>query len=424
MTSHGNNPLRSYRSPRLRHFVFVELPITGSAVPLVVAAHEAGHAVTVLGHTPSRYAQVLQKVQQQYPEFTWNLRQVDTENEKAVLQVIQSSQTPIAGVFCMSDFCIEQAATLAQTFSTPFFTPDAIRTLVNKERCFSLLREMHIPVPDTLKFQGAISGKCILKTSRGSGSMGVRLHQSGCDVQELLHEVQSVADLNRGQVLVQEYVVGCLCSAEILITQAFVHVLGFTSRDYTEQSKFQARSATFPFKPPADICQSLEGHIHQLVQHLKMSAGMLHVEFVYNRHGLKIIEINPRPPGALFLHMIQAALGIDIFRLLIDIHVGQPVNLPPAQVQRFTALGMLYASTAGKLISCDTEEAQRYFKIEKLAQHKFPGAELTLSQDFNDRILTLMTVSGDPVDATLQATQALHHVNVTISPAHSSTRGR
>jgi hypothetical protein len=315
------------------------------------------------------------------------------------------------GVICLMDRSVEFAAILAQRIGARYPSPDAVRTIQDKRSARQFYTEVGVPnirwcapkAPDDLiAFVEQLDGPVVLKISRGTGSVHVKLARTAEEAVAVFAELSVVDRLMGGDLLAEEYVRGPLYSLETLIVDGRCHHLGVTDRQIGPNPSFCEVSYSFPVRLPALVEASMRNTVETCVAALEIPQGMLHSEFAVSSDDAVIIEINIRPAGAGIPLMMSDCLESPIAGILAAAALGTELPSTEQNGQASTTM-TVYPPVAGKLRALHgVEEAGRAPFVAQILPGARTGEEVCPPVDFRGALCQIRTVA-DSVNLSFNA---------------------
>ncbi|MEU6664774.1 ATP-grasp domain-containing protein [Streptomyces sp. NPDC046727] len=168
----------------------------------------------------------------------------------------------------------------------------------------------------------------IVKPARDSG--GSRLVRKATDPAQLSARLREIAEISCSEfeVVVEQYLDGVEFSVDgPVVDGSFRGLFVVEKTEHDERRHHDAGLRISP--PPSDHVRrgatELAEKISTLCADLQISAGWLHVEGRVRPNGrAELVEINPRPGGGLHRSAITRTCGVDPFRILVLMALGEP----------------------------------------------------------------------------------------------------
>jgi len=402
-----------------RSLVFVESNTSGTGRLFVRAATQCGYLPVLLAKDPSKYSYVHQDSIDYVSCDTSSMQELQKIAEKLMLN------GGIAGIFSSSEYFIETAAALSRIYGLPGNDPAALKTCRNKwlQRTrlqaagfltpkFRLITFIH-EVDELLQ---AIELPVVLKPPVGTGSVGVKLCVTKEEVIEHATQLlqRTVNERNMPvlpEVLAEEYLQGPEFSVETFGDQ----VVGITKKHLSHEPFFVETGHDFP----ADLGPEASGSINETVLKALRCLGLLwgpaHTELRWTVNGPAIIEINPRLGGGFIPELVRLATGADMIRETVKLAAGNIAGVDHAR-KEFASIRFLVPLRNGIIRGIKgINEALQIEGMVDIQIYKKMGEQITLQNDFRDRIGHVISHSSSRHLATRAAEAALSTIDIETS---------
>ncbi|GGS40511.1 ATP-grasp domain-containing protein [Streptomyces badius] len=414
------------RSPQW--FVCVESNTTGTGRLFCAAARAQGMRPVVLAKDPGRYPYLA--------EDGVDARVVDTSDEARVREVCRELAVSggVAGVTSSSEYFVATAAAAAVALGRPAPDPAAITRCRDKARQRAVLAAAGVPVPafrtvtDPAAAVAAaeeIGLPVVLKPTRGSGSVGVRLCHDRREVADWAAGLFGAAN-ERGlpggdEILVEEYVSGPEFSVETFDDE----LVGVVGKLLGEKPYFVEIGHDFPARVPAAERDALAACARAALGALGLGWGAAHTELRQGAHGPVVIEVNPRLAGGLIPELARVALDFDLVHALVARVAGTRRGLPGRGAggaeeagARHAAIRFVLTPGAGVVTSVEgLAEAAAAPGVTSVTVAAEPGDTLRRRHSFQDRLGHVLARGADGAEAAARAESAagLIRVNSTVT---------
>lgn len=251
----------------------------------------------------------------------------DVRDPTAVIARIAAHRAPDA-VFTNSDHLQTQAALAAEYFGLP--GKDWRATLRAKDKA-EMRRHLAATGADTV-WAAEIAAEddlpsrlaaledvpfpCVVKPREGVASEDVVL--TG-DADELARRCAEIRERRPGAaLLVEEYLPGELRTLETLGDGSRMHDLGGFRTLVSPPPYFVEHRMTYVGRHPAGVRESVLAQLGAL----GVGLGACHTEFVVHDGRARIIEVNYRAVGDQGDFLLADLLGVPLFELVLDAHLG------------------------------------------------------------------------------------------------------
>lgn len=275
----------------------------------------------------------------------------DVFNPLAVIDAITCRAETPAAVFSNSDHLQTSAAIAAEYFDLPRKDWHVTYRAKNKAEMRALLEARgldtlwHALVCDPAGLARVVDGAllpCVVKPREGVASQQVSLAH---DRAELAAQCAAAWSRQPSQpLLLEEYIAGPLYTLETLGDDKRLWVLGGFQVTLSPPPHFVELEARWG----TGLTAAQEAQVVDLVRHFGVGFGACHTEFVMTDAGPKLIEINYRSIGDYREFLLQDALGLPLFEIILDLYAGHA--LPEIDVAPGAALIRYFtAQSAGRL---------------------------------------------------------------------------
>lgn len=161
---------------------------------------------------------------------------------------------------------------------------------------------------------------CVVKPCEGSAKLGV----SFCNSKEnFAKAIQYAREATKGEILVEEYIVGKELSVESISFKGEHQVIQITDKDSSSAPHFVELGHHQPAAISSYLKCEIENIIPCLLKEIGYTNGASHVEFKYNGNDIYLIEVNLRGGGDdISNKLVQMSSGIDYLRCMIEVAIG------------------------------------------------------------------------------------------------------
>lgn len=294
----------------------------------------------------------------------------DVFNPLAVIDAITCRAEAPAAVFSNSDHLQTSAAIAAEYFGLPRKDWHVTYRAKNKAEMRARLKARgldtlwHAVVCDPAGLARVVDGAplpCVVKPREGVASQQVSLAH---DRAKLAAQCAAAWATHPGQpLLLEEYIAGPLYTLETLGDDKRLCVLGGFQVTLSPPPHFVELEARWG----TGLAAAQEAQVIDLVRHFGVGFGACHTEFVMTDAGPKLIEINYRSIGDYREFLLQDALGLPLFEIILDLYAGQPlpeIDVAPgaALIRYFTAQSAGRVTRAPDAFDRRSEDVQITFK--------------------------------------------------------------
>jgi MFS family permease len=178
---------------------------------------------------------------------------------------------------------------------------------------------------DVLDAMSRIGFPCLVKPTNGTGSVGVRLLR---DPAEARAWAVKLRDRPR---LVEEFLEGTEVSVEAMSTPDGHRVIAVTEKATSGPPRFVETGHTVPMGLDPDMAEAIRSAVSATLDAAGHRYGVSHTELMLTAVGPRLIESHGRPGGDRISHMLDLALGEDVYEQTVAATLGLPMPDPPAE---------------------------------------------------------------------------------------------
>ncbi len=396
----------------MAHLLVIELP-GGNDFDLLEAACAQGHSYSFASGRLAHY-------RQQPQVWPWVARanqciDINGLGADALQNRMRTlhAQAPWDAVLCLIDIRIIDAALIAQALGLPFLNPKSAVLLRDKYAVRAHLQAQGIAQPpfalacNNEDLQAAVHTlglPVLIKPVDGFGSQNIVLLRDPGDLDPLLTPLDTMLPSGvqyglgvaaNDRLLVERWMPGTVVACDTFSRNGQHLLLGTNEKMYFDPPSFAIRGGCFT--PWRGQDPALQAYVFALLDAVGFDWGAAHVELMMTDTGPQLIEINPRLVGAKIARLMSLAWALPIHALLIDLHLGRPIDLPPAP-HNFAATQWVNAAHSG-VFSGLREPAFLPAEIRCFETVKATGDTIGPPMDNADRIAYVMACAPSPEQA-------------------------
>ncbi len=324
----------------------------------------------------------------------------DLADEPRVREVLaghlEQRRMGLAGVACYDCESMALAARLADAYTLPYPSLQAVNNCRDKHRASVLWRANHLETPhvrrigsagEAIDFFREIGGPCVLKPLSGSGSELIFRCDSEADCKRHYRRiVQGLArrrnhrlyQPNSGagaDILAEAYVDGEEYSCDFLMENDRVTLIRLARKVLFPQDPFgTAKAYILPDVWPAAIDAGvLERTLYRSAKALGIQRAVCMLDFILHHGRMVLLEMAPRPGGDCLPSLLRRCYQLDVLQLALDFARQEPIELNlPASHPPMVGL-RLHAAHEGRLVSADTRALSRDSRVQEIRLIRKPG---------------------------------------------------
>lgn len=315
-------------------------------IPLIRAAQDLGYYVVTSGNRPEELGH---KVSDEY-------HPADFSDQEAMLDIARKLNID-AICPCCNDFSAISSAYVAEKLGLPGYDPYETSKLIHHKdsyRRFAI--ENSIPTPYAEGFdslESALSSidgfrfPLIIKPVDLTGGKGITRISEPSEAGDALAEAFAISKL--GRVVVEEFIEGSRHGFSAFIREGKV-VFHFTDNEHYFLNQYMVSAASTPSTVPEMAVNELVSQSEKISELLSLQTGIFHVQFILHENQPVIIEICRRPPGDLYIKLVEHATGVDYPSWIVRAFCGLDCSeLSQKEVDGYYLRHCVMASSSGVL---------------------------------------------------------------------------
>lgn len=386
----------------VKSFVLSVDTLGATADLLLDAAEFYQQGLIVLTSSPDR---VLDEIgEERAIAAALHLVSVDFDAPEEVQNTVRSlaKQYQLAGVMVQSDRAAVLGACIAQDLGLPAHPVSAMRVCRDKSQTRRALAAAGIkPIlfsevasaDSALEKAEAFGYPLIVKDPNGTGSANVFVVNNASELAGATAEILAT----RGSVLLEEFLRGPLFSAECVIRNGSVTILGYSNRELTEFPDFNELGLTFPADIPSKWKEKAHNYIESVSKAVGLRNGFAHIEFILTADGPQVVEVNPRMGGIGLGRMLSLAVRDNVFKIAVALSLGltPPVTLPSKGIH--VGCKILGAKSKGRIRSIRGVDALDGFPgFTSLNLVRRAGDIIASARDYRNTVGYLLSTGETP----------------------------
>ncbi|MGQ9844464.1 MAG: ATP-grasp domain-containing protein [Spirochaetota bacterium] len=302
-----------------------------SDIPLINAAKDLGFYVITTGNRKEDLGH----------QFSHQFHPCDYSDKEAVLHLAKTLNVDYICP-CCNDFSIITCAYVAQQLSLPGFDSYNITTTIHHKDAFRSFCQSHnFPVPRALSFSNIedavkslhnLNFPVIVKPVDLTGGKGVSCIDTKNDAFSLIKRAFDIS--KEKKIVIEEYIQGSHHGLSVFLINKKV-AFYFCDNEHYYINKYLVSGASCPTSVPnnviIDLCQIYE----KMASLLNLKDGIFHTQFILKDNKPYITEICRRPPGDLYVKLVEYATGVQYSHYIIKSYT----NLTISDIQQKSSNG-------------------------------------------------------------------------------------
>jgi hypothetical protein len=284
--------------------------------------------ILILGGSHSEYPIIKSGINQRHEIFTIGSKRfclvpetsheyLDYSNHENVIEHVKNNQIERIIAGCNDFAAIAAAGSAKVTNAEHDFTFEISKELHSKNLWLKTFEDLGIPVPnfeilDTndeqefkINFHKFNQEKIIVKPVDMTGGKGIFLTNKS----NLSSKIDlSIKSSRQSKVIIQEYLEGSLHSA-LTVLNGDYQITFFADEEIDET--FRVRIASMPSSLSLVVQNIIKADLKKYINLRQIKRGVIHVQFIVNDDGYKIIDVCGRTPGDLFPILLEHVHNFD-----------------------------------------------------------------------------------------------------------------
>ena len=311
------------------------------------------------------------------------------------------------GVACYDCESMELAALLAQEYSLPYPSVQAVNNCRNKYLTKTLWARHNLVTPRARQIRSAteavhffreLGGPCVLKPPGGSGSELIFYCDSERDCRHYFTKIVDGLQQRRKNrlyqsfrasdpvIVAEEFVRGEEYSCDFVIENGRVEIIRLTRKIVSSRGPFgTALGYLLTGSLPDEIKENdFRQTLYQSALALGINRAICMLDFMVCKNQLVLLELSPRPGGDCLPYLLRRCWNLDMITLYLDFCQQWPWRLQKT-VNSKPCLGLrLHAGRNGSLKKVDTRQLQRDSRVRQIQLTRQPGHRIKIPPDDYD----------------------------------------
>ena len=248
-------------------------------------------------------------------------------------------------VSACNDFAYISAAYACEKLNLPGHDTYENACIIHNKKSFrEVMKVLDLPAPkfatcssieELSSVRERIKFPLIVKPTDLTGGKGVRVCRNKIELDEAFLRAQKVT--RKSSVLLEEFIDGSNHAANFFIKNQKVLRSFFDDEQYY-RNKYLVSGASSPSSLNQFTMYQVILYAEKIARHLNLVDGNFHVQFMVAKDGTPFLT-DPcrRPPGDLYVRLIELSAGFNCAREIVRAEAGLPVEIGNQSVHRFIA---------------------------------------------------------------------------------------
>lgn len=287
-------------------------------IPMIHAAKRLGYHVITSGNRPDEMGHL----------HSDEYRCADFSDREAIAALAAELNVDAICASC-NDFSALSAAYAAETLGLPGHDPiDVAEIIHHKDRFRRFALDNGIPSPrawafstrdDALALMPSLPFPLLVKPVDLTGGKGIALLQGVDDAPAVLDRSFGISRAKR--VVAEEFIEGTRHGFSAFLRRGRV-AFYFTDNEHYYLNPYLVSAATAPGSVPTSAENELCAISERIASLLSLVDGILHIQFILRDDSPVIIEICRRPPGDLYVRLVEHVTGVPYPEWLVRAEAG------------------------------------------------------------------------------------------------------
>jgi len=369
-------------------------------IPLIISAQKLGFYVITSGNNPDDLGH----------KESDETCLADFSDPEAMLNIAKNLEID-AICSCANDFSAISSAYVAEQLNLPGHDSyETTKLLHHKDsyRDFALAND--IPTPYAKGFSDVATALSVIdefkfpimiKPVDLTGGKGITKIDDKAQVESALENAFDRSKTKR--IVIEEFVTGSRHGFSAFIRDGKV-VFHFTDNEHYFLNQYMVSAASTPSTVPREAIDELIKQSEKICSLLSLKTGIFHVQFILHNNRPVIIEICRRPPGDLYITLVEHATGVDYASWIVSAAVGLNCSeLSQKEVDGFYTRHCIMSKETGVLDKIVIDDAVEEKIIDQLLWWK--------SGDKIDDVMTnkfgIVFLKFDSMDEMLNKTEQM-----------------
>lgn len=335
----------------------------------------------------------------------------------ALREHLDKWQIELRGITCFDCESLGLAAYIAEAFSLPFASPQAVAASRNKFASKHLWRNAKLPCPnvqlvhspsDAVHFMDIVNRPAVLKPLTGSGSEFVFLCRNEQDCRYAFHTLQDRLSAHpntrmyelwvsegekidpRQVFVIEEFIEGVEYSCDFALDGERLNIIRIARKiPARDQTTGTVLAYILPTELPLDFdLVRFRSQLGAAARTLGLQRAICMLDFIIEEGEAMMIEMTPRPGGDCLPALERLSSGFDILEYALGFAEGWLAEVPDSTCwQRLVGLHLL-AKRPGIIRMIDTQSLRKDPRVLECYLKHGPGHCVLLPpEDYDSRRL-------------------------------------
>jgi len=276
-------------------------------IPLIQAGHELGYYVITSGNKPNEMGH----------KYSDEYHLMDYSDKEGIWQLAGKLQVD-AICPCCNDFSAISCAYVASKLGLPGHdTYETSLTIHHKDRFRAFASKHSVPSPRSVGFTQENQSVERIKALRFPLLVKPVDLSGGKGISKIFHFDQAARAIRKAlarskakRVVVEEFIEGTRHGFSTFLYNRKV-VFYFSDNEHYFKNPYLVSAASAPAIVPSDVEKNLCAESERIASLLRLTNGIFHIQYILRDRKPYITEICRRPPGDLYIKLVEYATGVN-----------------------------------------------------------------------------------------------------------------
>ncbi len=354
---------------------------------------------------------------------------ISTRDVDKIIEFLRGYSKKIDGVMTMASDIPHYVSAVADFLHVPHISLQVANTCIHKLHMKEVLKNRGVNVPDfteinslkeLISFIADVKYPVVIKPVDNSGARGVLRITKETNLQWAFDYTKQFS--YSGNILAEKFIEGIQISTEGLMVDDIFYCTGFADRNYERIEK------TIPYlvEDGGDIPTVLDPYKKEMVikefekatRTLGIDWGPAKGDMIFGADGkVYVIEIAARLSGGNFCYdKVPWSTGVDIVDVLIDMSIGNPVDIKKlTPIKNMSTSQRYFFPAPGKIKEINyIERVQHMPNVKKLDLWVKPGDSVPEIANHPSRVGYVITCAPTLDEAVASAKKAVQTIKFVI----------
>lgn len=293
-----------------------------SDIPLIQAAKSIGLYVITTGNNENDLGH----------QYSDEYYKSDYSDKEAILDLAKKLRIDYLCP-CCNDFSILTCSYVAERLGLPGFDSfDVTQIVHHKDKFREFCHKYGFPVPKAMSFNNVdeaikslnnFNFPIIVKPIDLTGGKGVSRIKNEYEAYDLIKKAFTIS--KQKKIVIEEFIEGANHGLSTFIINKKV-VFYFYDNEHYYINKYLVSGASCPGSVPHEIIEKLCKIYEKMAELLNLKNGIFHTQFILKDNLPYITEICRRPPGDLYVKLVEYATGIQYSHYIVKAFCDMDLN--------------------------------------------------------------------------------------------------